>query len=168
METLFSEEISRSGFLKFLFKSAALSAVLIPATSSCGGEAVPNLKGLSATQYRAFRSLQDVFLSGNPIQNFDLGVAADQYIYGHPYPIETESTLQILAFLPTSTLVSLALDFSFTPLASLSKENREKRLLSWKNSSLSLKRGAYNIMRQLSFFLISKEKSYQQLLGYEG
>ncbi|EQA44734.1 hypothetical protein LEP1GSC050_3363 [Leptospira broomii serovar Hurstbridge str. 5399] len=167
MESLLSEKISRNVFLKFLWKSAAVTAVVLP-QASCGGEPVPQLKGLSASQYHAFRSLQEVFLQGNPLPDFDLGIAADQYIYGHPYPIETESTLQLLAFLPTSTLVALALDFSFTPLASLSKENREKRLLSWKHSSLSLKRGAYNIMRQLSFFLVSKEKSFQQLVGYEG
>lgn len=167
MESFLEENVSRSRFLKFLFKTAALSAIVVPQLS-CKDKSIPKLNGLSDEQYLAFKSLEEVFLVGNPIQGFDLGVAADKYIYGHPYPIETESVLKLLAFLPTSVLVALALDFSFTPLASLSVEKREARLLSWKHSSLSLKRGAYNIMRQLAFFLVSMEKSYSQLLGYEG
>ncbi|TGK07136.1 hypothetical protein EHO59_03230 [Leptospira semungkisensis] len=167
MESFLEERVSRSRFLKFLFKTAAVSAILLPQVS-CKSGPVPKLHGLSDDQYWAFKSLEEVFLEGNPIQGFDLGVAADKYIYGHPYPIETESVLKLLAFLPTSTLVSFALDLSFTSLAGLSKEDREKRLLSWKSSSLSLKRGAYNIMRQLSFFLVSMEKDYSKLVGYEG
>ncbi len=167
MESFLEEKVSRSRFLKFLFKTAAVSAILLP-QASCKSVSVPRLNGLSDDQYLAFKSLEEVFLVGNPIQGFDLGVAADKYIYGHPYPIETESVLKLLAFLPTSALVSFALDFSFTPMASLSVEDREKRLLSWKSSSLSLKRGAYNIMRQLAFFLVSMEKDYSKLLGYEG
>lgn len=167
MEAFLDEKISRSRFLKFLFKTAAVSAILLP-QASCKSANIPKLNGLSDEQYLAFKSLEEVFLVGNPIAGFDLGIAADKYIYGHPYPIETESVLKLLAFLPTSSLVALALDFSFIPLASLSVEDREKRLLSWKNSSLSLKRGAFNIMRQLSFFLVSMEKDYSKLLGYEG
>ncbi|EIE02445.1 hypothetical protein [Leptospira licerasiae] len=167
MESFLDEKVSRSRFLKFLLKTAAVSAILVP-QASCKSGPIPKLHGLSDSEYLAFKSLEEVFLVGNPIQGFDLGVAADKYIYGHPYPIDTESVLKLLAFLPGSSLVSLALDFSFTSMVGLSKEDREKRLLSWKNSSLSLKRGAYNIMRQLSFFLVSMERDYNELVGYKG
>ncbi|PJZ71549.1 hypothetical protein CH373_00535 [Leptospira perolatii] len=166
MESFLDEKVSRSRFLKLTLKMVALTAIFSPQLS-CSRDSIPKLKGLSSDNYLAFRSLQEVFLEGNPLENFDLGIAADNYAYGHPYPIETESTLLLLAFLPTSVLVSLFLDFSFKPLASLDKAAREERLLSWKNSSMKLKRGAYTIMRQISFFLVSMDKDYQKLIGYE-
>ncbi|EMO74086.1 hypothetical protein LEP1GSC127_2223 [Leptospira kirschneri str. 200801925] len=40
--------------------------------------------------------------------------------------------------------------------------------MSWKTSSFGLKRGIYSILRQTSFFLVSKDERIQKLAGYEG
>lgn len=129
-------------------------------------EGIPNLKGLSPDEYLSFRGIQKVFLVGNPIEDFDLGLALDNYVYGHPYPIETEDLIRFLAGLPSSTLIAFALNFSFTPLSKLEPVEMEKRLLGWKTSSLGMKRGLYSILRQISFFLLSSDKRFQQYMGY--
>lgn len=113
------------------------------------------------------RALQEVFLKDSPLPDFDLGLAFDAYVFGHPTPIDTWPILQELVDLPGSPLMSLVLHFSFTPLAACDVAEREKRLLALKTSSLGLKRGAYAIMRQLSFYLLSQDKSYQKYVGYE-
>ncbi|MDV6234048.1 hypothetical protein CH379_000165 [Leptospira ellisii] len=166
MELFLHEPISRSRFLKFSLKFLAITAFVLPGMNACGG-AIPRLRGLKEDHYLSYKSLGEVFLQGNPIPDFDLGLAMDDYIYGHPTPIDTEDVLLLLGMIPSSRLAALALDFSFTPMTSLSVEDREKRLLSWKNSSLNLKRGAYSIMRQIAFFLVSKDKRIQKLAGYE-
>jgi hypothetical protein len=157
---------SRNRFLKFALKCFALTAVSLKGVNCGPGLVTPGLRGISPEAYHNFRSLQEVFLKDNPITNFDLGLALDNYVYGHPYPIETESVLQLLVSLPSSVLAAIALDFSFTPIAKLPPEERIERLLSWKNSSLGLKRGVYTILRQISFFLLSSDKEYQKYVGY--
>ncbi|TGL63190.1 hypothetical protein EHQ58_01245 [Leptospira ognonensis] len=152
--------------MKFALKCFALTAVSLKGVNCGPGLVTPGLRGISPEAYHNFKSLQEVFLKDSPVPNFDLGLALDKYIYGHPYPIETESVLQLLLSLPSSILAAIALDFSFTPMVKLSAEEREKRLLSWKTSSLGLKRGVYSIFRQISFFLLSSDKEYQKYVGY--
>ncbi|MCZ8154897.1 MAG: hypothetical protein O9264_02180 [Leptospira sp.] len=158
--------LSRNRFLKFTLKCFALTTISIKGVNCGPGLVTPGLRGISPEAYHSFRSLQEVFLKDNPITDFDLGLALDNYIYGHPYPIETESVLQLLSSIPSSILAALALDFSFTPMAKLPIEERIQRLQSWKNSSLGLKRGVYAILRQISFFLLSSDKEYQKFVGY--
>ncbi|WP_208652774.1 hypothetical protein [Leptospira montravelensis] len=158
--------LSRNRFLKFSLKCFALTAVSIHGVNCGSGLTTPPLRGISPEQYHSFRSLQEVFLQDNPIPNFDLGLALDNYVYGHPYPIETESVIQLLASVPSSILAAMALDFSFTPIVKLPMEKRIKRLQEWKHSSLGLKRGVYVILRQISFFLLSSDKEYQKFVGY--
>lgn len=158
--------LSRNRFLKFSLKCFALTAVSIHGVNCGPGLNTPALRGISPEQYHSFRSLQEVFLHDNPIPNFDLGLALDNYVYGHPYPIETESVIQLLASVPSSILAAIALDFSFTPIVKLPMEERIKRLQEWKHSSLGLKRGVYAILRQISFFLLSSDKEYQKFVGY--
>jgi hypothetical protein len=158
--------ISRNKFLKLLAK---ISAIFYIGTKTIGCAAhgdIPRLKGISEDNYLSFHGIQKVFLEGNPIEDFDLGIALDNYVYGHPYPIETEDIILFLAGIPSSTLVALALDFSFTPLSKLDKDEMEKRLLSWKTSSLSMKRGLFSILRQFSFTLLSSDKKFQAFMGY--
>ncbi|MDZ4725205.1 MAG: hypothetical protein SH817_03565 [Leptospira sp.] len=158
--------LSRNRFFKFTLKCFALTAISLKGINCGPGIVTPKLRGISEEAYHNFRSLQEIFLKDNPITNFDLGLALDNYVYGHPYPIETESVLQLLVDLPSSVLAAVALDFSFTPMVKLTPEERLQRLLSWKNSSLGLKRGAYAILRQISFFLLSSDKDYQRFVGY--
>ncbi|XDD50278.1 hypothetical protein AB3N59_00170 [Leptospira sp. WS92.C1] len=167
MELLLQKPIPRSRFLKLSLKFLAITAFVLPGMTACSSGSIPRLRGLKEGHYLSFKALGEVFLQGNPIPDFDLGVAVDDYIYGHPTPIDTEDAFLLLGMIPSSTLAAIALDFSFTPMTSLSVEEREKRLLSWKNSSLNLKRGAYSIMRQIAFFVVSKDKRIQKLAGYE-
>ncbi|MCC5815263.1 MAG: hypothetical protein JJT78_10935 [Leptospira sp.] len=162
---MFESEISRSKFIKLIAKFAAVFFVGSQ-TINCSRDGIPPLKGISESDYEGFVGIQKVFLDGNPVQDFDLGVALDNYIYGHPYPIETEDLIRFLAMVPSSTAIALFLDFSLTPLSSLDKDSMEKRLLSWKTSSLALKRGLYSILRQFSFFLLSSDKKFQQFMSY--
>lgn len=158
--------ISRNKFLKLFAK---VSAVLYIGSKTIGCAAhgnIPKLKGISENDYLGFHAIQKVFLEGNPVSDFDLGLALDNYVYGHPYPIETEDLILFLAGIPSSTLIAFALDFSFTPLSELNKDEMEKRLLSWKTSSLVMKRGLYSILRQFSFFLLSSDKRFQTYMGY--
>lgn len=74
----------------------------------------------------------------------------------------------LLGRIPSSTLAAFIFDFSLQSMSSLNIEEREKRLLSWKTSSLGIKRGIYSILRQTSFFLVSKDQRIQKLAGYEG
>ena len=158
--------LSRNRFIKFALKCFALTAVSIKGVNCGPGIVTPGLRGISPEAYHNFKSLQEVFLKDSPIANFDLGLALDNYVYGHPYPIETESVLQLLVSLPSSILAAIVLDFSLTPIAQLPPDQREKRLLSWKTSSLGLKRGVFSILRQISFFLLSSDKEYQKFVGY--
>ncbi len=162
----FTFTLSRNRFLKFALKCFALTAVSLKGVNCGPGIVTPGLRGISEEAYHNFKSLQEVFLKDNPVANFDLGLALDNYVYGHPYPIETESILQLLASIPSSILAAMFLDFSFTPIAKLPPIEREKRLLSWKSSSLGLKRGVYTILRQISFFLLSSDREYQKYVGY--
>lgn len=167
MDKAFEQLISRNRFLKTLLAvSAALSAPWTFQSCSPVGP-TPKLRGITAEEYHGMNAVAEVFLENNPIEGFDFGLGFDQYIYGHPYPIETEAVLKYLASIPISRLISLVLDFSFTPLAQLDKEKRKERLLSWKNSDSGLKRGAYAILRQVSFFILSGDKNYQKYMGYE-
>ncbi|WP_025183413.1 hypothetical protein [Leptospira kirschneri] len=166
MESFLQESISRSRFLKLILKLSAF--LILPGLGACSNGSIPRLRGLNETQYLGFKSVGEVFLKGNPILDFDLGIAADDYIYGHPTPIDTEDVLLLLGRIPSSTLAALVFDFSLQSMSSLNVEKREKRLLSWKTSSFGLKRGIYSILRQTSFFLVSKDERIQKLAGYEG
>jgi hypothetical protein len=157
---------TRSHFLKLTAKVFAILFIGSKTTGCATAEGLPNLKGISPAEYFSFRGIQKVFLDGNPIPDFDLGIALDNYIYGHPHPIETEDLIRFLAGLPSSVFISIALDFSLTPLSKLEPVEMEKRLLGWKKSSLAMKRGLYSILRQISFFLLSSDKRFQQFMGY--
>ncbi|EMM93594.1 hypothetical protein LA733_0426 [Leptospira interrogans] len=166
LESFLQEPISRNRFLKLVLKLSAF--LMLPGLGACSNGSIPKLRGLKETQYLGFKSIGEVFLKGNPILDFDLGIAADDYIYGHPTPIDTEDILLLLGRIPSSTLAAFIFDFSLQSMSSLNIEEREKRLLSWKTSSLGIKRGIYSILRQTSFFLVSKDQRIQKLAGYEG
>jgi hypothetical protein len=158
--------IPRSKFFRILVKVSAVFYIGSKTIGCSAQENIPALKGIDKNHYLGFRGIQKVFLDGNPIQDFDLGIALDDYIYGHPYPIETEELILFLAGIPSSVLIAIALDFSITPLSSLDPKEMEKRLLGWKNSSLAMKRGLFSILRQFSFFLLSSNKQFQKQIGY--
>lgn len=160
-------QIPRSRFLK-LTASVFIALGLSSTMQNCKPkDGIPRLKGISEDDYIGFRGLQTLFLEGCPIPDFDLGIALDEYIYGKAYPIETESLIRFLASIPNSVVIAMALDFSPTPLAQLSREDMEKRVLGWKNSSLAMKRGLYSILRQFSFFLLTSDKRFQEYMGYK-
>jgi len=159
---------SRNTFLKNGLKIIALFSFSIPAQNCVQTGKGPSLRGISEEEYFNFHALGEIFLEGNPIKDFDIGKSLDDYLYGHPYPLTTIKIVHELAGVPSSYIVSLALDFSLTPLAKLSKEDRLKRLNSWKDSSNAMKRGAYSIMKQFCYFLLSSNKEYQKYVGYEG
>jgi hypothetical protein len=159
---------SRNTFLKISIQAFAISALSIEGVNCGNSLTTPVLKGISTEEYFNMRSLAEIFLEGNPITDFDLGKALDDYVYGHPSPLPTKDLVHELAGAPSSILAALILDFSFTPLVKLSREDREKRLLSWKTSSSQTKRGLFGVLRQFSMYLLSSSKEYQKSIGYEG
>ncbi len=165
---LFELEFSRNGFLKISLKAFAITALSIEGVNCGNSLTAPALRGISSEEYFNMRSLGEIFLEGNPIANFDLGKALDDYVYGHPSPLPTKELVHELAGAPSSILAALVLDFSITPLVKLNREDREKRLLSWKNSSSRTKRGLFAVLRQFSMYLLSSSKEYQKSIGYEG
>jgi len=158
--------VSRNRFFTLVLRFFAMISFLGWFSRCRYDQPTPTLKGISPEVYHNFRAIQEIFLKDCPIPDFDLGLALDRYIYGHPTPIETESIVLFLAGVPSSILAALALDFSFTPLASLAPADRERRLLSWKTSKLGLKRGVFVILRQISFYLLSSDLRFQQYTGY--
>ena len=162
------KEISRTGFLGLALKIFAIFSFSSFGAGCNRNAKAPNLRGISEDDYFNFHALGEIFLEGNPIKEFDIGKSLDDYLYGHPYPLPTIKIVHELAEVPSSYLAALALDFSFTPLAKLSKEDRLKRLNSWRDSSSAMKRGAYSIMKQFCYFLLSSNKDYQKYVGYEG
>ena len=161
------KDLSRNTFLKLSIKAFAITALSIKGVN-CGNSLVtPLLKGISQEEYFNMQSIAEIFLEGNPVPNFDLGKALDDYIYGHPSPIQTKDLVHELAGAHSSILAALLHDFSLTPLVKLSREEREKRLLSWKNSSSQMKRGLFGVLRQFSMFLLASNKEYQKAIGYE-
>ena len=83
---------------------------------------------------------QKFFLDSNPIPDFDLGKALDDYIYGHPSPLPTKNLVHELAGAPLHCYAFI-LDFSFTPLVKLNKEDREKDYCHGKVRHLKRKEG---------------------------
>ncbi len=167
LNTLIPQEpITRNQFVKWGIKILSIFSISYVGINCGPSKVTPTLRGLSTEQYHNFNSIGEVFLEGNPF-TFDLGYALDSYVFGHPGVIDTWPIIKDLADIPSSILASIALDFSLTPLVKLNLEDRRRRLLGWKNSSLKLKRGAYGIMRQTSFFLLSSNKDYQRFTGYE-
>lgn len=108
----------------------------------------------------------EVFLADTPFPDFDLGRALDDYVFGHPSPLDTKDIVRELAGAPSSYLASLVLDGSFKTLVQLPREQREQRMLGWKNSDNVMKRGLYNILRQTCFFLLSSSPALQAYAGY--
>ena len=162
----FDEEFSRAKFLKFSFKLFALTSLSYSGINCKLSTNIPKLKEISEEEYFNIHSVAEIFLKGNPVKNFDIGIALDEYIAGNPYPIPTKEKIHELAFLPSSLLAALLLDYSITPLVKLSSEEREKRLLSWKNSNSQIKRGAFAILKQSCMFLLSSNKEFQLEIGY--
>ncbi len=163
---MFESQISRNRFLKFLAKIFGIISLASQVENCSKKGNIPRLKGISENDYLGFRGIQKLFLEGNPVEDFDLGLALDEYIYGGHYPIETEDLIRFLAMIPNSVAISLALDLSLTPLAQLDRNSMEKRVLGWKNSRLAMKRGLYSILRQFSFFLLTSDKRFQEYMGY--
>lgn len=161
------KDLSRNTFLKLSIKAFAITALSIEGVNCGNSLSTPILKGISKEEYFNMQSLAEIFLEENPISDFDLGKALDDYVYGHPSPIPTKDLVHELAGAPSSILAALLLDFSLTPLVKLNKEDRIKRLLSWKNSSSQMKRGLFAVLRQTSMFLLASNKEYQKAIGYE-
>lgn len=155
--------LTRGSFLRGTIKLFALSSVSFTG-SECS--APVSLRGISAQEYANIRAVGEVFLTGNPVPNFDLGKALDDYVYGHPSPIDTKDLVHDLAKMPSSLLASVVLDGSFTTLVDLTKEEREKRMLGWRDSGDGVKRGLFNVLRQTSFFLLSSSPALLEFAGY--
>ncbi len=162
----FEREISRSVFLRGSIRLFALTSLTLSGVDCSPSGKVPELRGISEQEYHNINAIGEVFLSENPIPNFDLGKAFDDYVFGHPYPLDTKSTALELAGMPSSLLASIVLDGSLTPLVKLSKEDRLKRMLGWKASDNPMKRGLFNILRQTSFFLVSSSPAFAAYAGY--
>lgn len=168
----FNEEMSRK---KFLWHGLAFATALsLPSNWFCRQKPETKvrplkktkLKGLSQSEYQNINCMAEVFLAGSPVKNFDAGKAVDGYLYEPPLPPATEKKLKQLFILPSSVLAAIFLDFSLTPLLHLPVSEREKRLDSWRNSSLSVKRMAYNAFRQLCLMVLSGDAAYQNFTGY--
>lgn len=162
--------IPRRVFLRRAIQAFAATSVVVGGGSlglQCGpGGDVPELRGISQQEYRNMRAIQEVILRGLPF-GFDLGLALDQYVYGHPHPLPTKDLVHELAGAPSSWLAALLLDGSLTTLVALPPEKREARMLKWQASDDVMQRGLYNILRQTSFFLVSMTREYNEYCGYD-
>ncbi len=156
---------SRRSFLGAVIKIVALGSFGF-VDSACQRKEIPPLRGISSQEYLNMEALAKVFLKNNPIKNFDIGKALDNYVYGHPSPLQSRDKIHELASLPSSLLASLFLDLSFTPLVKLNIEQREKRLLAWRDSPLELKRGLYRVLHTTCFFLLGSSHDFLHYTGY--
>lgn len=161
----FEQEINRSAFLRGSIKLFALTSLTL-AGVDCTPREVPKLHGISEQEYRNINAIAEIFLIDSPVAGFDAGKAFDDYVFGHPSPLDTKDTALELAGVPSSRLASLVLDASFTPLVQLSKEDRLKRMLGWKASDNPMKRGLFNTFRQTTFFLLSSSAAFTAYTGY--
>ncbi|HMY31942.1 MAG TPA: hypothetical protein PLM36_12880, partial [Leptospiraceae bacterium] len=67
------EDIPRSEFLRLAIKAFAITALSFEGVNCGNSLSTPTLKGISSEEYFNMRSMQEIFLEGNPIPNFDLG-----------------------------------------------------------------------------------------------
>ena len=163
----FEQPVTRDAFLRFSVKAFALTSLTLSGVDCSDPLSIPALRGISAQEYRNMSAVGEVFLVGSPFAGFDPGKALDDYVYGHPYPLDTKDLVRELALAPSSYLAALVLDGSFTTLVSLNREEREKRLLGWKNSGDQMKMGLFNILRQTTFYLLSSSPEYAKFAGYD-
>lgn len=164
------DEMSRKRFLSHALGLAV--AVSVPLDWACsskerlGSSGAPVLKGFTQEEYHNFNSMAEVFLSGSPVPGFDAGQAMDRYIYDRQETLSTEKKVKELLAVPSSVLIALLFDLSLTPFCDLPLKERETRLLSWKNSSLTLKRTVYHAYRQGTLFMLTSSQEYQDFTGY--
>lgn len=163
---MLAPEISRSAFLRGSLKVFGLTSLTLSAADCRRSDSVPRLHGISEQDYHNINSIAEVFLTDSPIAGFDAGKAFDDYVFGHPAPLDTRDTALELAAVPSSILASLVLDGSLTPLVRLSLEERLKRMLAWKASDNPMKRGLFNTFRQTTFFLLSSNPGFTAFTGY--
>ena len=155
--------ISRNRFLKLVLWTSSLGVLGI----SCRG--IPEeikLKGITAQEYENIKIFGDFFLDGFEIDDFNIGLALDDFLYGsaNPHPL-TDRILELVS-IPSSYLASLYIDHSPVPLVHLDDEERKKRLLSWRNSRKALSGGIYSLLHTLCMTLVSADPSYQKYVGY--
>lgn len=162
----FEHQLNRSTFLRGSIKIFALTSLTLAGVDCRPSDQIPELHGISEQEYHNINAIAEVFLTDSPIAGFDAGKAFDDYVFGHPTPLDTKSTALELAGVPSSYLASIVLDGSLTPLIKLSKEERLKRMLGWKASSNPMKRGLFNVLRQTTFFLISSSPAFVAFTGY--
>ncbi len=163
-------QYSRKSFLKKILLAKGISFFTFSfflTNTQCQTKKTPKLRGISNQEYHNIHAIGDIFLKDHPITNFDIGKAMDDYIYGHPHPLENQSQLHELASLPSSLAASLMLDTSFQTLSDLNREDREKRLLAWKQSNSALKRGLYNLFHSFCFFLLGTSHAYLVYTKYK-
>ena len=163
-----SNEISRNAFLNGSLKVFALTSLAVGGAAGCASD-VPELRGLSEQQYHNMNAIGEVFLKDNPLPDFDLGLAFDEYLFGKTYPLPEPALAKALelAGVPSSILAALVLDGSFTTLVGLDVAAREERMLAWKASDSQLKRGLYNIMRGTCFYMLSSRPEWYEYCGYD-
>ena len=161
-----TQEINRRAFLRGSIKLFALTSLTLGGVDCRPSDAVPDLRGISEQEYHNINAIAEVFLTDSPIAGFDAGKAFDDYVFGHPAPLDTKDVALELAGVPSSLLASLVLDASFTPLVQLSREDRLKRMLGWKASDSPMKRGLFNTFRQTTFFLLSSSPAFVAFTGY--
>ena len=166
----FMRPIGRETFLKYSIKAFALSSLSLGAGRCAPGAAASTpsapLHGISLQEYRNFNALAEVFLKDVPFE-FDAGLAVDRYVYGHPHPIENRALVHELIGIPSSRLLSVLLDGSFTTLVELDVDKRRERLMIWSRSGSVLKRGLFVIMRQTCFFILSMRPEFAAYAGYD-
>ena len=161
--------MNRGTFLRRSLQLFAASSIVVGGGSTLrcrAGGPLPELRGISEQEYHNMNALGEVFLGELPF-DLDLGKATDDYIYGHPSPIDVKENVHELAGVPSSWLAALLLDASFTTLVSLESADRRLRLLGWRDSDSVMKRGLFNIMKQTCFFLMSSSKEYVAMTGYK-
>ena len=153
--------ISRHRFLQLSLKTSAAAFFTLNFIGCRQSPEPPvNLKKLSDKNYENITIMGDFFINETPLQNFNIGQALDDYLYGtyHPHPIEN-MVLELVS-IPSSMLAMLYIDHSFTPLAQMNKKERSEIFLKWRNSPSPLQRGIYTMMHALCMTLLSQEEQY--------
>ena len=158
--------LSRGVFLRYSLKAFALTSLTLANVECSVGGVVPQLKGLSKTEYRNANFLSQYFLKGTAFNGFDAGLALDDYLFGRKDSLSIIGLIQDVLGAPSSILASLVMDFSTRTMVQLEGAELEARMESWRNSTNELQSGAYKSFKSLVFVAVSSSQQYQDLAGY--
>ncbi|MDH4261790.1 MAG: hypothetical protein OEV78_01960 [Spirochaetia bacterium] len=166
LEHLTNNAIDRNAFLKLTLKTSALVYLAMNVTGCNLSKKAPvALKKLSDQNYENITIMGNFFIKDMPVQNFNIGQALDEYLYGAKNPHPTEKAILELVSIPSSILGMLYINKSLITLTHMNDAEKEMTFLKWRNSHDPLQRGIYTLMHKLCMSLVSGNVDYQKYTG---